>query len=135
MTHADSSGFTDVFLARMLAFSTRSSTMTVLTLPPPIAAYFMADKNGPDAVARCFTEHATVKDERRTHAGIEAIKAWKTATSAQYTYTTTPVELAEHPDSLVVTSRVAGSFPGSPIDLRYRFQLEGGLIASLEITA
>jgi hypothetical protein len=28
---------------------------------------------------------------------------------------------------------VTGDFPGSPVDLRYRFRLEGGLIASLEI--
>jgi hypothetical protein len=31
--------------------------------------------------------------------------------------------------------RVSGNFPGSPVDLRYRFGLERGLIASLEITA
>ena len=30
---------------------------------------------------------------------------------------------------------VAGNCPGSPVDLQYRFQLERGLIASLEITA
>jgi hypothetical protein len=30
---------------------------------------------------------------------------------------------------------VAGNFPGSPADLQYRFRLERGLIASLEITA
>jgi hypothetical protein len=33
----------------------------------------------------------------------------------------------------VVRSRVTGNFPGSPVNLRYRFRLERGLIASLEI--
>lgn len=32
-------------------------------------------------------------------------------------------------------AEVTGKFPGSPIDLTYRFRLERGLIASLEITA
>jgi len=33
----------------------------------------------------------------------------------------------------VVTSRLTGNFPGSPVDLRYFFRLEGDKIASLEI--
>ena len=33
----------------------------------------------------------------------------------------------------VVTSRLTGNFPGSPVDLRYFFKLEGDKIASLEI--
>lgn len=33
------------------------------------------------------------------------------------------------------TGRRAGNFPGSPVDLQYRFRLERGLIVSLEITA
>jgi len=35
----------------------------------------------------------------------------------------------------VVYSHTAGTFPGSPIDLKLSFRLERGLIASLEITA
>jgi hypothetical protein len=34
---------------------------------------------------------------------------------------------------MVVTSQVSGTFPGSPIDLRYVFTVEGGKIAALEI--
>jgi hypothetical protein len=33
----------------------------------------------------------------------------------------------------VVTSRLTGNFPGSPVDLRYAFRLERGKIAFLEI--
>lgn len=33
----------------------------------------------------------------------------------------------------IVTSRVTGNFPGSPVELRYLFGLEGNKIASLEI--
>ena len=33
----------------------------------------------------------------------------------------------------IVKVRVAGTFPGSPIELRFRFRLEGRLIDALEI--
>ncbi|WP_159911478.1 nuclear transport factor 2 family protein [Pantoea sp. 18069] len=109
--------------------------MNTLSLPEPIAAYFAAEKQNPEALARCFTAQASVKDEGHTHAGLGAIKAWKAATSARYTYTTQPLALQSDAHSQVVHARVSGNFPGSPVDLRYRFRLERGLIASLEITA
>ncbi|HEY9101428.1 hypothetical protein [Chitinimonas sp.] len=108
--------------------------MTALILPDPIAAYFAADKQTPDAVARCFTAHASVKDEGHTHTGHDAIKAWKAAASAKYSYTSEPFALALQEGIHLVTSRVVGNFPGSPIDLQYHFRLERGLIASLEIS-
>ena len=63
-----------------------------------------------------------------------AIKAWKTAASAKYTYTSEPFALEQKDGEYIVTSRVTGDFPGSPVDLRFIFRLERGKIASLEIT-
>ncbi len=108
--------------------------MSKLELPDPIAAYFAADRQNPEAVARCFGVPARVKDEGRIHIGREAIRAWKDAASTQYTYTTDPFAVERDEERYVVTGRVVGNFPGSPVDLRYRFQLERGLIESLEIT-
>ena len=108
--------------------------MTTLIPPDPIAAYFAADQRSADAIARCFTTQAVVKDEGRTYTGLDAIKAWKAAASAAYTYTSEPFAMEQKDGFHVVTSRVTGNFPGSPLDLRYRFRLERGLIASLEIT-
>ena len=104
-------------------------------LPHPIAAYFDADHRGGDAIARCFATHAVVTDEGHTYAGVQAITAWKAASSAAYTYTSEPFAIEQKDGFHVVTSRVTGNFPGSPIDLRYRFRLDRGLIAALEITA
>ncbi|MNU10213.1 hypothetical protein D3C72_2572370 [compost metagenome] len=64
-----------------------------------------------------------------------AIQAWKAETSTKYIYTTQPLAVEREANSQVVRARVTGNFPGSPVDLRYRFALERGLIASLEITA
>ncbi|MFJ3462918.1 nuclear transport factor 2 family protein [Achromobacter spanius] len=109
--------------------------MTVLNLPEPIAAYFAADKQNAEAVARCFTAGAIVKDEGRSHVGPDAIRAWKAEASNVYTYTSDPFAMEQKDGRHLVTSRVVGNFPGSPVDLRYDFRLERGLIASLEITA
>ncbi|WP_246730118.1 nuclear transport factor 2 family protein [Nitratireductor mangrovi] len=105
-----------------------------IQLPGPIAAYFEADRSrSVDAVAACFRDDAVVTDERRTHAGREAIRRWKTEASTAYTYAVEPIALSEDEGRTVVTGRVAGNFPGSPIDLRYVFRLDGDRIASLEI--
>lgn len=108
--------------------------MSAFILPDPITAYLAADTQGPDEVARCFTPQGVVKDEGRTHLGREAIKAWKTRSSTLYTYTTEPFSMELIDGVHVVHCHVAGSFPGSPIDLKLRFRLERGLIASLEIS-
>lgn len=103
-------------------------------LPAPIAAYYAADRQDPETLARCFTPRAVVKDEGIAHIGHEAIRAWK-AKAARYAYTAEPFALEQERGSQVVRAHVRGDFPGSPVDLRYRCELEGGLIASMEITA
>lgn len=107
--------------------------MNDLDLPEPIAAYFDADRHDGQAVARCFTSDGVVVDEGKTHSGLAAIAAWKTESSARYNSTSTPRALEMQGRSAVVTSRVSGDFPGSPLELRYTFVLERGKIASLEV--
>lgn len=102
-------------------------------LPQPIAAYFTADKSDGEAVSQCFTENAIVKDEEQIYKGRAAIKQWKTDSSTKYEYTSEPFACEEKDGKTVVTSHVVGNFPGSPVDLRYFFKLEGNKIALLEI--
>ena len=104
-----------------------------LSLPKPIAAYFTADKGDAKAVSQCFTDNAVVKDEGHTHKGRAAIEKWKTDSSAKYEYTSEPFAYEEKDGQTVVTSHLVGNFPGSPVDLRFFFKLEGDKIASLEI--
>lgn len=107
--------------------------MNALNLPEPIAAFFRADSRDGTAVADCFIRDGVVVDEGRTHTGRAAIEAWKADASTRYTYTTRPVGLERDGRRYVVTGRVVGDFPGSPVDLRYLFTLERGRIATLEI--
>jgi|ERR1700674_6130989 hypothetical protein len=104
-----------------------------LDLPKPIAAYFTADRSDIEAIARCFTGNAMVKDEGHSYKGLAAIKEWKAKASTKYAYTSEPFASEQKDGKTVVTSRLVGSFPGSPVDLRFFFGLEGDKIASLEI--
>jgi len=105
-----------------------------IELPAIIAAYFDADRSGSaDRVARCFTAEAVVTDEGETHTGRDAIRQWKAGASRTYTYTADPRSVAKDGPRTLVTSRVSGNFPGSPIDLTYAFRLAGDAIAALEI--
>ncbi len=104
-----------------------------LDLPKPIAAYFTADRTDSEALAQCFTENAVVKDEGHTYNGLAAIKQWKADSSTKYQYTSEPFASEQKDGKTVITSRLTGNFPGSPVDLRFFFGLEGDKIASLEI--
>ena len=106
-----------------------------LNLPKPIAAYFTADKGDGEAVSQCFTENAVVKDEGHTHIGRPAIKEWKADASAKYEYTCEPIACEHKDGKTIVTSHLVGNFPGSPVDLRFFFELAGEKIASLEVMA
>jgi len=105
-------------------------------LPAPIAGYFSADKIGDaDTVSRQFTQGAVVRDEGHAYAGREAIREWKTSSAAKYTYDVEPFAISEEAGLTIVSAHLSGNFPGSPVDLRYRFALEGERIAGLEIVA
>ena len=111
----------------------KDTNMKSLSLPKPIAAYFTADSGVGEAVSQCFTDNAIVKDEGHTYKGRTAIKAWKMDASAKYQYTSEPLACEEKDGKIIVTSHLVGNFPGSPVDLRYFFKLEGDKIASLEV--
>src|ERR1700682_5951465 len=104
-----------------------------LDLPKPITAYFTAAKDDSEAISQCFTENAVVKDEGKTYKGRAAIKQWKTTSSTKYEYTIKPFACEQKNGTTVVTGRLTGNFPGSPVNLRFFFGLEGDKIASLEI--
>lgn len=105
-----------------------------IELPKPIADYFAADRGkDADAVSRCFIKDAVVKDEGNTYSGIGAIRRWKAASTAKYSYTVEPFSVVTEGGKEIVTSHLEGDFPGSPLDLRYFFRLEGDKIARLEI--
>ncbi|QDT14087.1 nuclear transport factor 2 family protein [Alienimonas californiensis] len=103
-------------------------------LPDPVAAFFKASNGSvPFEPERCFGEDAVVQDERQTHRGHVAIGVWLREAQRATPYTVEPLEVVQQDAGLAVRTRVAGAFPGSPLELDHVFRLTGDRIASLEI--
>jgi len=110
-----------------------TKTVEPIDLPAPVAAYFAADTTSAEAVAQCFTDGAVVIDERQEYRGRTAIARWKAEASAKFRYSVERLGAHVSADQTTVTGRVTGDFPGSPVDLQYRFTLEDDKIVRLEI--
>lgn len=101
-----------------------------LELPEPIAAYFAGTNNHDiDAMLAPFAEAAIIRDEGQERRGLAAIQEWMEETTRKYRVTVAITDVAK----TVVTGRVSGNFPGSPVELRYAVTLAGDKIARLEI--
>ena len=81
----------------------------------------------------CFAEDALVRDEGREIRGRGNTRASAAHPGRIYRYTATVTAVEGRSAGVVVTAHLTGDFPGSPIDLRYRFTLAQGRIARLEI--
>lgn len=104
------------------------------SLPPSIQNYFFG-KNARDfttAVAG-FAPSAVVKDEGRGHEGPAAIRAWMEETVARYDDKVEVRGATFNGDHVAVVAEVSGTFPGSPVLLRFAFTLDGDRISRLEI--
>ncbi len=95
--------------------------------------YIAAENRGDtETLAQCFAEHAVVRDEGQMIEGLIAIKQWKVETKKKYQHTIEPLTSTQKEDKIIVTNRLNGNFPGSPIELEFVFTLDGDKIASLE---
>lgn len=106
----------------------------LIPMPPPVRLYFESEAHDDTLrVADCFAPDAVVTDEQRTHRGLQTIRTWKAESKAATKYRVTPVSAEADGHRIVVIGRVEGEFPGSPVMLRYAFDLEGDRISALEI--
>lgn len=102
-------------------------------LPPPIEAYFKADRLGSMSIMECFAPNAVVKDEKHTYQGTKEIRGWREQVASKYSYTCEPLSLTQEGERFGVICHVEGNFPGSPVVLRFRFCTDSDKITSLEI--
>lgn len=108
--------------------------MTATKLAQPVADYIAAaNAHDIDAVSACFSRTAMVQDEKRERRGITAIREWAVEVSEKYQPTVEVLGVAERDGRTIVTGRVSGNFPGSPLELRYAFTVTDGKIDRLEI--
>jgi len=104
------------------------------TLPKPLRDYFGANLTFDVAgMLAAFAPDAIVHDERQSHQGTQAIRQWIETATVGNRAIATPQEIQAEGDKYLVKAEVAGSFPGSPVSLMFRFRLKDGSIAELEI--
>jgi len=65
--------------------------------------------------------------------GLAAIKAWRMEAAEKYQHTVVPLAVTTRDGKVVVSGKVSGNFPGSPITLDHAFELAGDRILSLVI--
>ena len=104
------------------------------TLPKAVATYVAAEKaKDVEMLALCFAADARVFDEDHDYRGLDAIMGWKRETNVKYNYVMEPINASIEGNSVRLSARLTGDFPGSPVDLDYTFMLESDKIVSLEI--
>lgn len=105
-----------------------------LDLPPPIALYVSAvNRNAPQNVPDCFADDSLVRDEGKTMRGIAAIQKWMVETAAKYHHSMEPLSVTQEGQTTIVAIRMTGTFPGSPIEVPFKFVLRRSKIAELVI--
>lgn len=109
-------------------------TEMTIRLPAAIAEYFETDYSS-SVSANCFASDAVVKDEGKTYIGREVIRGWMIESWEKYAAIATPISVDVIGNETVVTAHTVGNFPGSPLNLRFHFTLNGDKIAALRTTS
>ncbi|MEX3776264.1 nuclear transport factor 2 family protein [Pseudomonas sp. MYb118] len=106
------------------------------SLAPAIAAYIAAaNARDTSKVASFFAEDANVFDEGQHQVGAQAIAQWMQDTGQRYQPRFEVLNVQQRTGKVLVHNLVSGTFPGSPLELRYMFRLnEQGKIARLDIS-
>lgn len=105
-----------------------------IELTAPISGFFQAHNSGTtDTFLDLFTADAVVADESHEYRG-DAIRTWiDGAISTYHPLLAEVTRLVPSGSQTIAIVQVSGTFPGSPVQLRYRFTLRDGKIAALSI--
>lgn len=108
----------------------------VSSLAPAIAGYIAAaNARDSSAVPRFFAEDANVFDEGQHRVGTQAIVQWMEDTAQRFQPRVEVLNVQQRTGKVLVHNLISGTFPGSPLELRYTFRLdEQGKISRLDIS-
>lgn len=103
-------------------------------VPQTIASYYRALNAGQiDRARDCFSSDATVHDEEKIYRGPVEIGAWIEETTHKYQPRFEILGYEAEEGRYLITARVSGTFPGSPVELEFSFVLQNQRISSLAI--
>jgi hypothetical protein len=75
-----------------------------------------------------------VHDEGKTHTGRKEIQKWIAEANEKYKSVMQPVEYTAAGNKGILSAKVSGTFEGSPVVLKFHFEMNDGLIDSLKVT-
>ncbi|WP_339877483.1 nuclear transport factor 2 family protein [uncultured Algoriphagus sp.] len=103
---------------------------------PKVVSDLIKAQNEFDAVAfaQLFSESAVVFDEGKTHQGRLEIERWIDHSNKNYQSVMKPLEHTEVGTTSILTAECSGTFPGSPITLKFHIDIVDGQIQQLKVT-
>lgn len=103
---------------------------------PKVLTDLVKAQNEFDAVtyAGLFSETAVVFDEGKTHKGRTEIERWIDHSNKNYQSVMKPLALTQNGTTSILTAECSGTFPGSPITLKFHFDIVDGQIQQLKVT-
>jgi len=103
---------------------------------PNVVQELIKAQNNFDSVAyaNLFSETGVVYDEGKTHTGKKEIQEWIAEANEKYKSVMQPVEYTGKGNKGILSAECSGLFAGSPIVLKFHFEMNEGLIQSLKIT-
>jgi len=103
---------------------------------PKVLTDLIKAQNEFDALtyANLFSETAEVFDEGKMHKGRLEIERWIDHSNKNYKSVMKPLEYTENGTSSVLSAECYGTFPGSPITLKFHFDIVDGQIQHLKVT-
>ena len=106
-------------------------------VPDVINLYFAAlNSRDGDGLLDLLTPDAIVVDEGETWRGTSEIRTWVDDVAFRFQYIAEVLGVETDGDGdHVARTRLEGNFPGGSVELRVRFDLDGGQIRRLEIAA
>ena len=107
------------------------------SVPDVINRYFAAlNSRDAEGLLALFTRDAVVVDEGQTWRGTSEIRTWVDNVAFKFQYIAEVLGVETDGDGdYVARTRLEGNFPGGSVELRVRFDLDGGEIRRLEIAA
>lgn len=103
---------------------------------PKVLTDLIKAQNEFDAVtyANLFSETAVVFDEGKTHNGRPEIERWIDHSNKNYQSMMKPLAHTKNGTTSILTAECSGTFPGSPITLKFHFDIVDGQIQQLKVT-
>lgn len=86
------------------------------------------------AYANCFLETGIMLDEGKRHTGRGEIQRMIEETNKKYQSVMEPLEYTQDGKIGILSASCSGTFPGSPLILKFHFDIVDGQIQHLKVT-